>query len=645
MTGDRPRDEDSPAGNRPVFGDFWQQATLLLRRPGRPGLQSGPQQALDMTFAMRRVVTVLSRYLDDLRICTPGVPDAWVHALTESRKAISRAAAALNCEECIAAWPALREAASTPVISADSLAGRLYAAAAALTAGRDLLQTHFTPAPAGPPLPHSDWAQAITSAAVSRALLAGLAAHAAAAAPAESGPLVPPRDAKHGEEEAAWRHIRTASRNLRALSRAVEVAQQDTPALGEDMRLLQAIPLNILPEHRMPAVGEQVQHLCAGAVESVHRAGRALRDTTERARWAEDLTAESFRQIAASCVVTGINCEVILRSLGKRARHLRLGHLMPDLNDAADAAAGARHAWLTAARAWDQLRTDSSGRLSSAAVEAAHLALWTGRIAYADRHWTPARGLVPARAPDTLAPDAAAFGDVISVTHYTADFMARAASAGQDQILAAAGAGRLYLPARPGSTLEYHFSRHGPAPLATAPGSRIEAVFAMYAHSAAASQAISQAAGRLAGAVSAESSVLTTAARHVGFAQHLSEGSQAQRSLLELGITDPALLQRAAAAGRDALTAAAREAGFAQHLREGGQVQRSLLELGITDPALLQRAAMVDRAALRVLAEAHRAAIPRPPRALRPGGEFRPDAADRQHRRHARGAEDLEIEP
>jgi hypothetical protein len=341
MSGD-PHDGQGPQlGTRPVYGDFFQQATVLLHRRHHPVLQPGPQQALVMTFAMRRIITVLSRYLDDLRIDTAaarGVPDPWVQALTESRRAMRRAMEALTCKRCSAAWPALSEGADPPAIPPDSLAARLHAAAAALMAGRDLLQTHFTADRA----PRSDWAPAITSAPVSRALLAGLAACAAAAAPVESGVLQPAPGAEHGQEEAVWRHIRTASRQLRALNRSVERARQHTPALGDDVRLLHTIPVDAPPAHRLPAPGGPIEELCAGTINTVHRASHTLRGNTEQARWASDLTAESFRQIAASCVVTSINCEVILRTLTRRARYLRHGHLTPGLNDAAGADAYAR---------------------------------------------------------------------------------------------------------------------------------------------------------------------------------------------------------------------------------------------------------------------------------------------------------------
>ena len=44
------------------------------------------------------------------------------------------------------------------------------------------------------------------------------------------------------------------------------------------------------------------------------------------------------------------------------------------------------------ARAWYRITTDTRGTITPAAAEAADLALWTGRLAYADPNWTPALG-------------------------------------------------------------------------------------------------------------------------------------------------------------------------------------------------------------------------------------------------------------
>ena len=257
-----------------------------------------------------------------------------------------------------------------------------------------------------------------------------------------------------------------------------------------------------------------------------------------------------MRHIAASCVVTSFNCEIILRSVARQAGRVGYRRLIPDLEDAANNTVGTRHAWLAAARSWDDLTTESQSQLSEAAVEAGNLALWTGRLAYADPQWTPARGPVYAlREPDSLAGDPATFASVLSAVHYSADVLHRVAAASQDQVLAAAGAGRLYVPVRPGPGLEYRSSRR-PRQFTSVPGSRVEAVLATYARSAEASRAAVHAAGRLAEAIGAPSRVLAAAERHAELARRLTPHSQLEQVLLDRGVKDPVLLQRAAAADR-----------------------------------------------------------------------------------------------
>lgn len=58
------------------------------------------------------------------------------------------------------------------------------------------------------------------------------------------------------------------------------------------------------------------------------------------------------------------------------------------------------------------------------------------------------------------------------------------------------------------------------------------------------------AAGRLAEATGAPSRVLSAAERHAGLARRLTPRSQLEQVLLDRGVTDPVLLERAAAADR-----------------------------------------------------------------------------------------------
>ena len=554
MTDGSSGSQDVRPGETPVFGDFWDRAARLLRPPRQSGPPSGPQQVPELAVAMRGLVGTATRYLDDVRIdmgVTRGNPDVWNQALVEGRGAMRSAAAHLDCPRCSAVWPQLSD--GPGAIRSDSLAGRLAAAVTSLTVARDLLHTHFTADPDGQRAEHSDWAPVIASAPVNRALLAGLADHVGAAArqvqTTHLGSDIVGNRARSPAGD-LWRHVRRAARDLESFGVAVQAARWQAPVPDDDVRLLKAIPLNSTPERKTPAVSETVPALCAGCTGAAQRVRRALRGTAERARWAPDLTAESMRHTAASCVVTSFNCEIILRSLARQAGRAGCRHLAPDFEDAANNTVGARHAWLAAARSWDDLTTESQGQLSEAAVEAGNLALWTGRLAYADPQWTPARGPVHAlREPDSLAADPATFASVVSAVHYSADTLHRVAAASHDQVLAAAGAGRLYAPVRPGPGLEYRFSRRS-RQFTPAPGSRVEAVLATYARSAEASQAAVHAAGWLAEATGAPSRVLAAAERHAELARRLTPRSQLEQVFLDRGVKDPVLLERAAAADR-----------------------------------------------------------------------------------------------
>ena len=410
MTDDLPGSRDGWPGGMPVFGEFWDRAAGLLRSAGPPGPTPGPRQVTELAVAIRGLAGTVRRYLDDARIdmgVARGNPDVWNQALAEGRAAARDAVAHLGCERCAALWPQLRDAPGA--IRPDSVAGRLAAAVASLTVARDLLQTHFTAGPDGLRAERSDWAPVIASAPVNRALLVGLADHVAAAARQvqsmhPSSDIV--GDRAQGPVGELWRHVRRATRDLESFSLAVQAAQWQAPVPDADVGLLKAIPLNSAPERTIPAASDAVPALCAGTAGAAQRVRHALRGGAERARWAPDLTAESMRHTAASSVVTSFNCEIILRTLARQARQAGYQHLVPVLEDAADNAVGARHAWLAAARSWDDLTTETQGRLSEAAVETGNLALWTGRLAYADPQWTPARGPVHAlREPESLAAD------------------------------------------------------------------------------------------------------------------------------------------------------------------------------------------------------------------------------------------------
>jgi hypothetical protein len=334
---------------------------------------------------------------------------------------------------------------------------------------------------------------------------------------------------------------------------------------------------------QLPPPQAPVSTLCAGVISTAQRGNHARRDLAARAGWSPELTADSMRHAAANNVVTSLTAETVYRVLAVRARQLGYRGLVPGLDAAADRAAGSRRAWLAVAHLWDTMVTDTRGYLSRPAAEAGQLALWTGRLAYADPAWRPARGPSSAvRDPASLAPGPADLAEIASAMHYTADSLARAAHTDLDTIRTAASAGRLYVTTR--SLPELHYDV--PRPYADAPADRVAAAVAAYADAAQTCQAMLHAAAQAAAAVDAPSQVLAAAGQ---------------------ATAHPAIAPR-------------------------GRLEQNLLDLGVRDAQLLRQGAELDQMAQQILAQAHRCGLvsPRPDAVAAPGPGAQPHLAGEQ---------------
>jgi hypothetical protein len=561
MTADgHPAPSSAPA----VFGDFWRHVGRLASPPPYPDPPAGAQQVHHITLAALRAVTVMRRYLGDITAGT-GVRDGlWAAALSRGQTATTRITGVLS-----------QETAPARGLPAGSLAARLDGYAAALTYGRDLLHTHLATTSYGGRRALSDWAPVISSTPVSRALLAGLADHARAI----GGQLarLPLDRAASAETAAAWQRLQVAAGQLRELDATVQAAQWQAPVLLAHRQLLEAIPVNAAPVVQAPPSEAPVSTLCAGIISTAQRASQARRELASRAAWSPELTADSMRHAAANSVVTSLNTETVYRILAARARDFGYHALIPGLEAAANCAGDSRRAWLAVAHISDTMVTDTRDYLSRPAAEAGHLALWTGRLAYADPAWTPARGPSPAvRDPASLAPGPAAFTQIASAMHYTADTLARAACTDLDTIRTAASAGRLYVTTRSLPELQYDV----PRPYADAPQDRIAAALDAYANAADTCRAVLHSAAQVAAAVDAPSRVLSAA---------------------------------------DQATAHAATA-------PRGRLEQDLIDLGVRDAGLLRQGAGLDQMAQRILAQAYRSGLASP----QPNTEAAPelDAAD-----------------
>ena len=218
----------------------------------------------------------------------------------------------------------------------------------------------------------------ISSAPVNRALLAGLADHARAIAGQLAG--LPLAGTPDPETVAAWQRLHDAAGRLRELDAAVQAAQwrgRYPPSIASCWRLSRSTSR---PPSQMPSPDATVSDLCAGIIATAQRANQARRELAARAAWSPELSADSMRHAAASCVVISFNTETVYRVLATRARQLGYHTLGPALDAAAGHAGDSRRAWLAIARAWDNMVTDTRGYLSRPAAETGHLALWTGQL-------------------------------------------------------------------------------------------------------------------------------------------------------------------------------------------------------------------------------------------------------------------------
>src|SRR6266487_317543 len=190
------------------------------------------------------------------------------------------------------------------------------------------------------------------------------------------------------------------------------------------------------PRTAPPAPGsETVTELCQGTTGSAERIRRAAQSTGPDAAWSPLLSAESLSQSATCATVISYHCQILLHTLATRASDHGSSRLSRALEASADAASQARAAWLAMARTWYQTRTDARGAISPAAAEAADLAVWTGRLAYASPHWTLNLGPAhPARAPQELSPEPADIGIVLSAVHQATTTLTALAVADYTQV-------------------------------------------------------------------------------------------------------------------------------------------------------------------------------------------------------------------
>jgi len=562
-----------------TFGDFISAAHWHLdpanRAHGPAGGRGGAEEA---ARSLLRVVTVMRRYVDDMATAFDDVPsrtrrtlNPYARTWIQARQALASSAGYLRHHRPASRWPV------SP--AASPLARRLDGVTVSLATGRDLLQTHFAPGPRGTRQHRSEWAAVVSSPQATRALLAELASLGRQIARQGTDlALAGPSGAGGGQDER--RRLNAACQWLWALDASVRAAHQREPVSDRDRELLRAIPVNARPPRRLPDRGDPVAALCQGVVDSAERVHHAawLSATTES--WFPGLTITSLRGVAEAATVTSHHCEVLLRSLAAWTSSPGPGGIRADLLAAADAAGRARQGWLRTAHALDGFITDMQQYSSPAALESRDLALWTGRLAYANPEWTLASGPGhAARPPEDLAQGPDDVRAVIAAVHHASHTLTRLAQADREQIRAAAGMGRILVPTR---FLPDTFDI--PRPFGHAPKDRVDPLLAVYQDTGQLSVETTAAVATVAEATRAPSQLLTTTSTAVDTNHDASYGDQT-------GGQDKMH-------GRD-------EVEVGRESRDmPGPVERTLLDLGVTSADVLQRGAEIDRASAQIIIDA-----------------------------------------
>jgi hypothetical protein len=196
--------------------------------------------------------------------------------------------------------------------------------------------------------------------------------------------------------ETERRLLSAAGKTLSQVSWAIGAAQERRPVRQGQLRLLHAIPVNAIPERCLPAGGDSLADLTAGVISTAERLRVATRHGSAEPPWSRQLTRETLRQTAGCCAINASSLQIMLSTLA--AQHGSPGApARASLAAAAESADRARAAWLAVTESWNSITTDTRGAVGPAGTEAAALALWTGRMAYTDKEWTPNLG--PHRLP------------------------------------------------------------------------------------------------------------------------------------------------------------------------------------------------------------------------------------------------------
>jgi len=299
---------------RPLLGD------VLATASGHIGAATGDlcleaDAAPSVVRELVRLTAVMARCADAFVQADRGdsrhLLDAHGLAMLDARSALRHAAACMR-----AAWGALGGGSGDAQHAA---AACLSAAADGLTAGHDLLQTHFTIDQSGWRHGSSPWAPAIVSPQVGAALITEIGGYAGRLAPwaLQLAAAVP----DGGLPARAQVAIGAGCRWLWVAEAATRVVRHHPGALARQA-LLHSIPVNLPPVRYPPRGGEPVPQLCAGTAITAERLGHLAYLTATRGYPPGAALATCWQRTAQAAAITGHCSELILRQLAEPAARL-----------------------------------------------------------------------------------------------------------------------------------------------------------------------------------------------------------------------------------------------------------------------------------------------------------------------------------
>jgi hypothetical protein len=433
------------------------------------------------------------------------------------------------------------------------MADTLGSSARSLAAARDLLHTHFTPTPDGGMAHRSHWAPVVESPAVARALAVEVADYAGRLEPIAGGwarAAAGWPDFAHEAQAFAVTH-----HGLRATRDAIGGTLTRDPASAGDRALLHAVPVNAPIPPVPPQAAGSAESICRAIVVTAERARQAT--WASRHPWSADNSEISLRRTAEAAAIASHNCEFALDMLAERARQLGRGTLAASLARAQEAAFTARSRWVDVAQRWNgQVVTITAAAPDAAgpSVAVSELAVWTGRLVYADPAWAPGLGRrgVP-RIPEEMASSEEAVAGAVAAIHHGVDALHRIAEAELAQTRVIAETGQMYVPA-----WSLPPERRTAALYCPAPPSRTHDLLRAYQEAEASGARLAGTMDLVADAVRAPSQVLTLARAATGRTADPTVGTRESvgragrkspgpvvRLLRDKGVTRPELLAMA----------------------------------------------------------------------------------------------------